>query len=176
MSNQLKFSGISKTTLYLAKQKLAMRLLQLTIAFALISFTMGSCSQEIDDVTILSKKAVVLDGSQEVPAKSTAANGTMDYAYNRTTRVMTYTVRWNSLTGVPVGMHIHGTAGRGFNAGVVQNFSGFTSAVTGSYTGTFFVDGVAVREEDLLRGAYYVNIHTQLNPGGEIRGQIEFDN
>jgi hypothetical protein len=36
------------------------------------------------------------------------------------------------------------------------------------------VDGVAVREEDLLNGMYYINIHTATYPGGEIRGQIVF--
>lgn len=151
-----------------------MRLPKLTIAAAIITLVFAACKQDVD-VTILSKKGVVLDGSQEVPARSTAGNGTMDYSYNQTTKQLSYTVKWNSLTGVPVGMHIHGTALRGFNAGIVQNFTGYPSAVAGTFTGTFFVDGVAVKEADLLRGAYYLNIHTQLNPGGEIRGQIEFD-
>lgn len=148
-----------------------MRFLKLTTALAIIA-VLTSCEQDLN-TTILSKTGVVLDGSQEVPARSTAANGTMDLAYNRTTRTLTYTVRWNSLTGNPVGMHIHGPAGRGFNAPIVQNFSGFPAAQTGSYTGTLFVDGLVIKEEDLLRGAFYVNIHTTLNQGGEIRGQIE---
>jgi len=147
-----------------------MRLLKLTAILTFI-VVFASCEQDLN-TTILAKKDVVLDGSQEVPAKPSAANGLMDLSYNRSTRTLTYTVRWNSLTGVPVGMHIHGTAGAGFNAPIVQNFAGYAASQTGTYSGTFFVDGIAVKEDDLLRGAYYLNIHTALNPGGEIRGQI----
>ena len=145
-------------------------MLKLISAWVLI-VAFASCKQDLN-TTIISKKDVVLDGSQEVPAKSSAANGTMDLAYNRTTRTLTYTVKWNSLTGNPVGMHIHGSAGAGANAAIVQNFSGYPLTQSGTFTGTFFVDGVSVKEEDFLRGGYYLNIHTPLNPGGEIRGQI----
>ena len=147
-----------------------MRLLKLTAILTII-VVFASCKQDLN-TTILAKKDVVLDGSQEVPAKPSAANGTMDYSYNRSTRTLTYTVRWNSLTGVPVGMHIHGSAGSGFNAPIVQNFAGYPSSQTGAYSGTFFVDGIVVKEDDLLRGGYYLNIHTATNTGGEIRGQI----
>jgi len=134
----------------------------------------SSCSQDLD-TTILSRTALPIEGAQEVPAKNTAANGTLDFAYNKNTKTLSYTVKWNSLTGPIVGFHIHGVASKGFNAPIVQNFSGYSTAQTGTFTGTFFVDGIAVKEEDLLRGAYYVNIHTSLNPGGEIRGQIVFE-
>jgi hypothetical protein len=147
-----------------------MRLLKLSAALA-VTIALSSCEQDLN-TTILSKQGVVLDGSQEVPAKSVAANGTMDLAYNRNTRTLSYTVRWNSLTGPITGFHIHGSAGKGFNAPIVQNFSGYSTAQTGTYSGTFFVDGIAVKEDDFLRGGYYVNIHTAANPGGEIRGQI----
>jgi hypothetical protein len=70
----------------------------------------------------------------------------------------------------------------GFAAGVVQTFS--TSAITrcatvsntscGSYKGSMLVDDVVVKEQDLLNGVYYVNLHTAAFPGGEIRGQIRF--
>ena len=151
-----------------------MRLLKSIPALALLAF-LFSCNQEID-TTVLTKSGVVLDGSQEVPAKQVAANGTMEYSYNRSTRTLSYTVKWNSLTDSITGFHIHGSASKGFNAPIVQNFSGYSRALSGSYSGTFLVDGIAVKEEDFLRGQYYVNIHTKTNPAGEIRGQIVFDN
>ncbi len=146
--------------------RLLTTLFTITFMIALVS-----CKQDLG-TTIIAKTGVVLEGSQEVPAKPGAGNGTMDLAYNRTTRTLSYTVRWNSLSGNIVGMHIHGSAGVGANASVVQNFSGYPTAQSGTYSGTFFVDGITVKEEDLLRGGYYLNIHTALNPGGEIRGQI----
>jgi len=132
---------------------------------------LSSCYRD-PETNILAKTGLPMDGSQEVPAKNTAANGTLDVAYNTTTKTLSYTVRWNSLTGNIVGMHIHGVATKGVNAPIVQNFSGYSTAQTGTFSGTFFVDGVVVKEEDLLRGAYYLNIHTPTNPGGEIRAQI----
>jgi hypothetical protein len=36
------------------------------------------------------------------------------------------------------------------------------------------VDGVKIKETELLNGLYYFNIHNILHPAGEIRGQIEF--
>jgi len=35
-----------------------------------------------------------------------------------------------------------------------------------------FVDGVKIKEEHILAGEYYINLHTAANPGGEIRGQL----
>ncbi len=137
-------------------------------ALAIVFFS--SCKQ--DDPVLMVKTGLPMDGSQEVPAKNTAANGTIDVSYNTATKTLSYTVRWNSLTGNIVGFHIHGVATKGFNAAIVQNFSGYSTAQTGTFSGTFFVDGVVVKEEDLLRGAYYINIHTPTNTGGEIRAQI----
>ena len=150
-----------------------MRLLKLT---AILSFiiVIASCEQDLN-TTILTNKDVVLDGNQVVPAKPSAANGTMDLSYNRSTRILTYTVRWNSLTGVPTSMHIHGPAGVGFAQAPtswVQNFSSFASSQTGTFSGTLLVDGIAVKEEELLRGGYYYDLHTAASPLGEIRGQI----
>jgi hypothetical protein len=84
-------------------------------------------------------------------------------------------------------MHIHGLAPVGFNAGVVQNIvtptlglfnqktnGKFTFSQSGTISGSFNVDGVTVKEENLLNGFYYMNIHTNTYPGGEIRGQIKF--
>lgn len=152
-----------------------MRLFRLAPVAALL-FLATSCKQDDLGVNLISKSGVVMDGTQEVPAKPGAWNGTIDYTYNKTTRTLSYTVKWNSLSGVPIAMHIHGIAPRGVSAGIVQTFSGFTASQTGTYTGTFFVDNVAVKETDLLSGVYYINLHTALNPGGEIRGQLTFTN
>ena len=48
------------------------------------------------------------------------------------------------------------------------------TATSGSFTDSVKVDGSAIKEDSLLSGLYYINIHTPKNPGGEIRGQITF--
>jgi hypothetical protein len=148
------------------------RLLLLIAAAGLFLFS--SCTGDKLDDEILTA-TLPLDGSQEVPARATSGNGTMDLVYNKDLRTLSYTVRWNSLTGPVSAAHIHGTAARGSNAGILQDWtSSITKAVAGTYTGTVLIDGVVFNEEDLLLGRYYVNIHTATFPGGEIRGQIEF--
>lgn len=122
------------------------------------------------------KKGLLLSGVQEVPARATVASGVLDVSYNKKTKMLYYTVSWSNLTGIPVGAHIHGEAARGVNAGVKHGFTDqIPKTVSGSFTNSVLVDEVAIKEEGLLNGLYYVNIHTAMFPGGEIRGQIEFN-
>ena len=79
----------------------------------------------------------------------------------------------------------------GFSTGVIYNIVAGSNALflpfsnpptntiptfgaTGKVSGTMLADGVVVKEQDLLNGLYYMNIHTAANGGGEIRAQIEF--
>lgn len=132
-----------------------------------------SCSDKTD-VNVLRKTGIAMDGNQEVPAKPGAWAGTMDVEYNQDTRTLYYKFSWTGLSGNPTMMHIHGTGKRGVAAPVIQTFSGFTAAAAGSYSGSVYMDGVVMKESELLAGEYYINIHTTLNTSGEIRGQIEF--
>lgn len=157
------------------------------LAIVLATSIFYSCSDKVDDDVLVSN-AVPIDGLQEVPQKMVAGNGTMDLTYNRNLKTLYYTVKWNSLTGAPVsgtasttGFGLYGSAAKGFRAPtIIQAFSGFTAAQSGTYSGTVFIDGVVLKEEDLLSGLYYINIPTAANPislqnpglSGEIRGQI----
>jgi CHRD domain len=128
------------------------------------------------------KSGILMTGAQETPPVASTATGTLDVFYTRETRILTYTVRWSGLTGNVAAMHIHGQAPTGYIAGIFQTFTiasivkcaNNATTTCGSYTGTLLVDGVAIKENDLLNGFYYVNIHTAAFPGGEIRGQIRF--
>lgn len=145
------------------------------IPVALFLLTLASCSQDLQTGLVV-KKGLILDGNQLVPAKPNAGNGTLDVVYNKSTKILTYTVKWNSLSGAPNAMHIHGSATAGFNAAIVQNITGYATAASGTLTGTLLVDGMVIKEIDLLNGGYYFDIHTALNSaGGEIRGQITFE-
>ncbi|MBC7903499.1 MAG: CHRD domain-containing protein [Gemmatimonadaceae bacterium] len=142
-------------------------------ALAVCVLALNGCSDKTD-VNVIRKTGIVMDGNQENPAKPGAWNGLLDVEYNKDTRTLYYKITWNSLSGAPTAAHIHGAAKRGVNAGVIQTFSGFPAAAAGTFSGSVFFDGVALKETDLFAGELYVNVHTALNPGGEIRGQIEF--
>ena len=152
-----------------------MRGFKLLLPFAAAGlFLISSCTTDKLSDKILTAKNLPMDGLQEVPQKMVAANGTMDVVYNKDTRTLSYTIRWNSLSGTIVGSHIHGTASKGFNAPILQDFtSSIPKVLSGTYSGTALIDGVVLKEEELLMGRYYINIHTPANTGGEIRGQIE---
>ncbi len=128
-----------------------------------------------DDNKVVSKKGLPLSSKQEVPNNNSAASGTFDVTYNKDSKMLTYTINWTGLTDKPIMSHIHGTAAKGANAGVKHDFSNLLPKTTsGNFSDSVKVDGVAIKEDSLLSGFYYINIHTPKNQGGEIRGQIEF--
>ncbi len=75
--------------------------------------------------------------------------------------------------GVATGIQIEiGTAISVFNSAaedVVVILSG-VGATDGTFMGTATLD--ATQMADLLAGLWYVNLHTALNPGGELRAQM----
>ena len=139
--------------------------------------TLASCDKNDnnDNSNIVEKSGLSLSGSQEVPERVTPATGTMNVRYDKGTRMLSFTVNWQNLTVEPIGSHIHGPAPRGVNAGVKFDFTApLPKTTSGTYNGSVMVDGTTIKEDSLLNGFYYVNIHTATYPGGEIRGQIEF--
>lgn len=80
---------------------------------------------------------------------------------------------WENLSGPALAAHFHGPASPGTNAGVQVN-------IGVPDNGFFYPGGVALggsnistpQITDLLSGLWYINIHTQANLGGEIRGQV----
>jgi hypothetical protein len=104
-----------------------------------------------------------LSGSEEVPANSSAATGVFNGLYDKTTKMLTYTVSLDAVTSA--GMHLHKGA-VGENGEVVAEITG-TSGTTAALT--------ADQEADLLAGNLYLNVHSAEFPGGEIRGQVVTD-
>jgi hypothetical protein len=166
-----------------------MKLIKLTALTSLLFvfvFGMTSCEKNAEKkkTTDYEKKGILLTAAQEVPANASTALGTMDVFYSKETRILTWSVTWSGLTGPVSLMHIHGLAPAGFSAGVVQNIITASNGLatpnptlypaTGKFSGTTLIDGVIIKEQDLLNGLYYMNIHTAANGGGEIRGQIVF--
>jgi hypothetical protein len=119
-------------------------------------------------------KTIQLTSAQEVPANNSTGSGTADVTYNKDSKMLSYTINWNGLTGDATMAHIHGTAAKGANAGVKHDLTNMLKkSASGSFADSVKV-GDEIKEDSLMSGFYYFNIHTKKNPGGEIRGQIEF--
>jgi hypothetical protein len=112
------------------------------------------------------KMKATLDSASEVPANTSAGKGTADIDFDPATKKLTWKLTYSGLTGPATMAHFHGPAEPGKNAGVAVPITPATSGSEGSATLT---DAQAA---DLLAGKYYVNIHTEANKGGEIRGQV----
>lgn len=112
-----------------------------------------------------------IDGSQEVPANSSPATGTGVMTYDDITNLLSWTITYSGFVNTPTVSHFHGPAPVGVNAGVevdiVANSGGsIASPMIGSATIT------EAQEVDLLMELWYINIHSDVIPGGEIRGQV----
>ncbi|KUG05898.1 CHRD domain-containing protein [Solirubrum puertoriconensis] len=117
-----------------------------------------------DNTPTVMQASATLNGSQEVPANSSAATGTMTGTYDKGTRTLTYTVTYQGFT--PAAGHIH-QAAPGQNGGVIVPFSSVASSpIKGSATLT------EADAASLMAGNTYVNLHSSTYPNGEIRGNI----
>lgn len=157
-----------------------MKLLKLTAILAVLSvfvLSIVSCEKESEKKkgNLFIKNGIVMSGANENPAVTTSASGIFDVWYDKRTHILNYVVTWKDLPTNPVGFHIHGSAPAGFNAPVIQTFVLTGLGKSGTYAGNVLIDGVKFKESDLFGGLYYINMHTTVNTGGEIRGQIKFD-
>lgn len=142
------------------------------MALLMSAMLWSSCDKDDDDVVSSNNQ---MSGSQEVPAVTTTATGSINVSYNKSTKQLSYTATWNGLSGPATAMHFHGPAVAGVSAGVLIGVTGFPSAASGTVSGSLTVPNTGVvLEADLLTGKWYFNVHTAANPGGEIRGQIVF--
>jgi CHRD domain len=113
---------------------------------------------------------VALTGAQQVPPVQTSATGTADLSYDPVTRVVTWNVTCSGLSGPPTMAHFHGPAAAGKNGPVViwltEKGKPAATPIKGEATLT------AEQAQQFNAGEWYINVHTQANPGGEVRGQV----
>jgi hypothetical protein len=138
-----------------------------------------------------------LAGANEVPPIASLGTGLATVVLDPTAQTIQVNATFSGLTSNDVAAHIHCCAPLGTNAGVattVPAFPGFPLGVTsGTYSSVVFdltqptiynpafvtLEGgtIPLAEAALIAGIQngqtYLNIHTMINPGGEIRGQLE---
>ncbi len=136
--------------------------------FALLITTLffaTSCEKDEEVVSPEVKFNVSLNGSLEVPANNSTATGSFEGTFNKTTKVIAYTINYNGIT--PTAWHIHKGA-VGVNGGIIFSLGTTYNTAFSSKTAAL----TAEQEADLMAGNYYINIHSATKPGGEIRGQL----
>jgi len=107
-----------------------------------------------------------LKAANEVPPNDSPATGAAEATFDTATKTLAWTVTYAGLTGPAIGAHLHGPGEHGKNAGIVVPFNFVKSPIKGT---AVLSDGQAA---DLMAGKWYVNIHSEKHPGGEIRGQL----
>jgi CHRD domain-containing protein len=142
-----------------------------------------------------------LAGIEEVPSVSTGASGSLKLTIAKDESSIEYELSFSGLQGVVAQSHIH-IARPGQNGGIVlwlcqgttaapAAIAALTPTCPGAATGAGTVSGVLsaqnitpVATQQILAGdfdeiialiragAAYANVHSNLSPGGEIRGQL----
>ena len=147
------------------------------IAAIVVSATAVACGSDSDNSITPKPPTFVatMNGAGENPPKAVAATGTATIVKNGAT--YTYTITYTGMSGALTGAHIHGPAGAGVNANVIVPFdvtgAGTSGTLTGTFTGTNNVNISPDSLDKLMTsGNAYVNLHTALNGGGEIRGPL----
>ncbi|WP_394224017.1 CHRD domain-containing protein [Alteromonas gracilis] len=133
--------------------------------------TSANPSGEVRGQIVPDTTAVVtfpLSGNQSVPAVDTMASGS-GYALFDTTNNNVSLVAVTTIENATMA-HIH-SGFAGATGGVVV-----TLMESEANAGVWMTDGYVELDEatatQLLAGGHYVNVHTEANPSGEIRGQI----
>lgn len=110
-----------------------------------------------------------LRGAQEVPPVSTPGVGECTITLDDVTGMVTVSGSFSGLTTAASAAHIHGPAPIGMNAGVLVPLTE-TGGTSGTVSGSATL--LPANVTDMLNGLTYVNVHTSMHGGGEIRGQI----
>ncbi len=107
-----------------------------------------------------------LDGSQVVPPVNTPATGVaIGRLSQQSLDTVTFRLSLKNLSSSQTSAHLHGPALAGANAPAIATLP------TGEFQ-DFTVSLTAPQGVDMRNGRLYIDVHTQNNPDGEIRGQI----
>lgn len=111
----------------------------------------------------------ILSGLNEVPPNGSPATGTAIGTYDDVSNMFVMDTNATGFLAIVTGAHIHFGA-PGVSGPVEIPLSGATGST--SYTSHDMLPFTAQQETNFLAGNFYVNIHSQQFPGGEIRGQL----
>lgn len=142
--------------------RLSETLITSTALFALFAYSASATTHTF---------TINLDHAQA--ATTGAASGRGTAAYDDVTGVFSWNYNYTGLSGMPTAAHFHGPAGPGAVANVRVDVEAPSSgAMYTDNPNTGMVTIPASHGTELINGLWYLNIHTSLHMGGEIRGQL----
>ncbi len=106
-----------------------------------------------------------LNSGQEVPTNPSPAIGSATVQVDANQTNANVSLSFSGLTSNETGAHIHGPAALGENAGILFPLS----------NGQITNEQITLTQQqysDLVNGKWYVNVHSENYPNGEIRGQL----
>ncbi|MEO5324036.1 CHRD domain-containing protein [Mesorhizobium sp. CC13] len=106
-----------------------------------------------------------LTAASEVPPNDSSGKGMAEVTVDTATKKLAWTITSGGLSGDATAAHFHGPAAAGENAGPVVDISASMASGTADISDQHLAD--------LQAGKWYLNIHTEKFPDGEIRGQVE---
>ena len=145
-------------------------------ALAIVLFALGLAGNQTAGATTYLFSAT-LNQAQDVPPPAHSfplahGSGTLLYDDALATDNVFWDLNFDFLSGAPTMAHIHDGAPSTAGPVVIDLGAFFPKLITGFgyYTSVGFLP--ATFKADLLANNLYFNIHTVLNPAGEIRGQL----
>lgn len=157
-----------------------------TLALAAAAILIASCESTTEAEFTY---RATLTGASERPLPVTSSGSGSFTATITGGTTLSYTITFSDLSNAAVAAHIHGPANSNEAAGVILDFGSIPTslgsgslalgATSGTGSGTITLSGnlgTGITGDSLRKlfdaGMAYVNVHSQANPGGEIRGQI----
>jgi hypothetical protein len=114
--------------------------------------------------------------AQEVPTPSPSLGvGAGVFVLSADRTQLSYAITFTGTSSEPFAGHFHAAANVGETANVRRTICSPCASgtlITGVWSAMDSQPLTPERVQDLLAGRVYVNLHTMLNPGGEIRGQV----
>ena len=136
---------------------------------AIVVFLFLACKKEQAAVVVPSNEVrfdLKLLARNEVPEGISLAEGRFVGVYNKTSKILSYTLSHQGLT--PTAAHFHKGLATATGA-IVLNIA------TANFASPLSAQTIALntqQETDLLAEGWYVNVHSALYPNGEIRAQL----
>lgn len=148
---------------------LKLALMKNSLIFVSLLFVFAACKKDEPAVVVDPNSVsfdIVLLGKNEVPETISLAEGIFKGTYNKSTKILSYTLTHKGMTATAA--HFHKGAANATGAIVIN-------IATAAFVSPLSSQTVALntqQELDLLAGMWYVNVHSAIYTGGEIRGQL----